>query len=95
MKTIKECMNNLEDVSVKDFYMLCWEHHNEGRMGRIRFPKALRDLHRELTNDFLSEKHIIISQLQRILNTDSLNYCDDKILEIKTSQNTVKEKKNG
>lgn len=82
MKTIKECKMDLRQVSVGDFYLLCQEKHIEGKTGRIRFPKELRDLHRLLTGDYKSSKLTITSQLIDILNKKSLEYCDKKILEI-------------
>lgn len=81
IKTLQECEKDLLNVTVKDFYWICFEYQREGRMGIIRFPKRIRDLYRELTGDYGSNKAIITSQLVDIINNRHLQYCDKKIVE--------------
>lgn len=90
MKTIQECEENLENISVRDFYFLCEELHKEGKTGRIRFPKRLRDLHRKLTNNYKSDEEIITGQLIDIINNKHLQYSERLILEINTPSHRKK-----
>ena len=94
MKQIEDCEKNLDKVSVKDFHELCWEHHKEGRTGRIRFPKRLRDLHRKLTKNYSSDERIITSQLIDIMNNGHLEYCNKLIMDI-GCVNSSSEEQNG
>lgn len=73
---------NLEYMKVSEFYDLCFVYNKEGKMGGIRFPKWLRDLHRRITGDYNSCEKIITSQLIDVLNHKSLEFCDRRILEI-------------
>lgn len=85
-KTLQECEKDLRNVTVADFYWICFEYQREGRMGRIRFPKRIRDLHRNLTGDYDSCKIIITSQLIDIINNTHLQYCDKKITELNSEK---------
>ena len=78
-KELTKIEKNIPNMKVKDMYNLVYDYQKEGKMGIIRFPKWLRDLHRKITGDYKSSEIIIKSQLIDILNNKHLYYCETKL----------------